>query len=1205
MQRLLLSLCCLSAFGAFAQSNGFSVPNERTVIQATTADGPTFVAPPVILPQPERTASFVVNYTGFSTEAQAAFQYAVDIWSSLITSDVPIVIDATWEDLPGNTLGSAGATGLWYNFGGAPSNNVLYPSPLADKLAGSDLEPGSADMVANFDSGTDWYFGLDGNTPFAQYDLVSVVLHEIGHGLGFAGTMYVGVDLNGYVLNGSLAHIYDEFVYTGNNEALLDFGNGTAALADALLGDNLYWAGIQGNAQSGDFSPKLYAPSGWEQGSSLSHFDESTYPAGSVHSLMTPQIGNGEAIHSPGPMALGVLEDIGWTVDYAALGGVVGAPGCNDEGACNFDPEATLNDGSCIYPVADEPCADCISVWSMGATLLAGESETFTFGGVGAMDEVEVEVTWTGEQGYGEWVSDVLVVLCDPDGDCVEWGGYDLSGGADSAGVTWPEDWETEVPGTLGATLDLSGLDLSGLGTWSLTLYNGWSESTGLELTEVTFTVPHVCPLLELEPGCTDEAACNFEPEAEYNDGSCDYFCFTCVNTLIQETFQGYDDIQPLTVQSSEPWVTWSGTPGSTEDPFVVFNGVDGAVSLLSPEADPTQASDLYLPIGATEGQHLVQFALDVSPSNTAYYNFQADVVPGVEWALEAYIGLDGTTTYVQGEDTILVDGFQLGQDQFLSHLFDLDDGELRILNGANLILELDYPGNLGGVNFYPASFGGGIGAFLLDDVTVCEISTETPGCNSEAACNYDPDAVVDDGSCWTPEDYGWCDCEGNQLDALGICGGACAADVDQDGICDDVDECIGPDLTPEVLPTITSSYIAEVSLDGAPVVGMTVFAVANGETIGVDEAFEFEGGSWVSMSLYVLTGDEVEFYLFDEVTCTVYDDDLIISVTETGGDLSTFFDPDFLPFTGAVVTGCTDGAACNFNPDATFNDGGCQYPEDVFGVAYVDCNGNCLNDADADGVCDEAEVAGCTDLSACNFNPEATEDDASCQYPVDLFGADFLDCDGECLNDDDGDGVCNELEVSGCTDSEACNFDEGATDDDGTCAYLAGEAVSGNADVTVGDTQLYTVSPSDPDNTYTWAVSGGTILSGQGTAIVTIEWTTEGSHALQVIETNASCNGDLLQLDVTVSPVISVEEQVFLQWAVHPNPAQDAIRMHGLPQGTAMSLRLLQSDGRLVREWTAVQRGTWVGLDGLAPGWYILEGVAMGHRAVRPLLKE
>ena len=1092
MRFLLLSLL-LFPFIGLAQDTPSSLPAQRSIVLSGPSDGSSFVPAPALPASEDRTADFIVNYTGFSTEAQTAFQYAVDIWSALITSDVPIVIDATWEDLPGNTLGSAGATNLWYNFGGAPFNGVLYPSPLADKLAGSDLDPGSADMVANFDSGTDWYFGLDGNTPFAQYDLVSVVLHEIGHGLGFSGTMYVGVDLNGYVLNGSLAHIYDQFVYTGAGEALLDIGNGTSGLADALLSDNLYWAGIQANAYSGDFSPKLYAPAFWEQGSSLSHFDEATYPAGNEHSLMTPAIGNGEAIHSPGPMALGLLEDIGWTVDYDALDGGGGVPGCTDIEACNYDPAATLPDGSCLYPVADEPCGTCNATWTLSANLASGEGQAFTFGGVGPVGPVDITVQWPGESGNGEWVSDLLVVLCDPDENCVEWGGYDFSAGETPAGVDWPVEWDTPDGGTYTASLDLTASGLSGLGTWTVSVYNGYLSSNGLDLTSVSLSLPYVCPLLDLEPGCTDPAACNFDPAAEFNDGSCDYFCFTCTETLLQESFQSYDAFTPLTVQSTAGWQTWSGPSGTAEDPFVVFDGFDGAVALVSAEADPAQANDLYFPIGATDGEHVVQFTLRTDPGQTAYYNFQGDPTPGITWAMEVFIGPDGAMTFVQDTDTVgTATGYLTGQDNLLTHLIDLDADEIRILRGSNLIALLDYPGDLGGINFYAFSFDGGIGQYLLDDVTVCASSTEVAGCTDPMACNYSADAVVDDGSCWTPFDYGWCDCDGNVFDALGECGGDCPADVDDDGVCDDEDDCIG----------------------GEP----------------------------------------------DE--CGVCDGP------------------------GAVYEcGCAD------IPEGDCDCDGNQL--DALGI----CGGDCDADLDQDGVCD---VPGCTDPEACNYDAGANYEDGSCEY-----AAPFYDCAGNCLNDADGDGVCDELEITGCTDPAACNYNEASTEEDGSCAYLVSESISGNAEVTEGDTQLYTVAPSDPGNTYTWAVSGGTLVSGQGTAIVTIEWTAVGSHALQVIETNPSCNGDLLQLEVTVSPVISVVEESLAAWTVYPNPAVDGLRLDGLRANTPIAVRLLQSDGRLVREWPACRNGAWLALDGVAPGWYVLEGRMQGHRAVRPLLKE
>ena len=87
---------------------------------------------------------------------------------------------------------------------------------------------------------------------------------------------------------------------------------------------------------------------------------------------------------------------------------------------------------------------------------------------------------------------------------------------------------------------------------------------------------------------------------------------------------------------------------------------------------------------------------------------------------------------------------------------------------------------------------------------------------------------------------------------------------------------------------------------------------------------------------------------------------------------------------------------------------------------------------------------AGCNDDTACNFDP-LDEGDADCIYP-----AEFNDCDG-CINDADGDGVCDELEVLGCTDSSACNFDATATEDNGTCAQLDECGICGGAGIAPG----------------------------------------------------------------------------------------------------------------------------------------------------------
>ena len=83
-----------------------------------------------------------------------------------------------------------------------------------------------------------------------------------------------------------------------------------------------------------------------------------------------------------------------------------------------------------------------------------------------------------------------------------------------------------------------------------------------------------------------------------------------------------------------------------------------------------------------------------------------------------------------------------------------------------------------------------------------------------------------------------------------------------------------------------------------------------------------------------------------------------------------------------------------------------------------LDCDGNCLEDADMDGICDADEVPGCDDDMACNYSSEATDNDGSCTY-----AEDGLDCDGNCLEDADMDGICDADEVPGCDDDMACNY--------------------------------------------------------------------------------------------------------------------------------------------------------------------------------------
>ena len=119
-----------------------------------------------------------------------AFTYAANIWGATLDSNVPIVIQAAFNPLAPNVLGSAGATFIFRDFTGtglfpgAEFPGTWYGSSLADKRAGFDLNPGVPDINAQFSSNFNFYLGIDNNHG-ALPDLVAVLLHEFAHGLNF------------------------------------------------------------------------------------------------------------------------------------------------------------------------------------------------------------------------------------------------------------------------------------------------------------------------------------------------------------------------------------------------------------------------------------------------------------------------------------------------------------------------------------------------------------------------------------------------------------------------------------------------------------------------------------------------------------------------------------------------------------------------------------------------------------------------------------------------------------------------------------------------------------------------------------------------------------------------------------------------------------------------------------------------------------
>lgn len=278
-------------------------------------------------------SQFIVTYNGFSPQAQTAFQAAVDVWESLLQSDVPIRVTANWTPLGTGVLGSAGPATYNRNFAGAPLLNTWYPIALANKLAGTDLATSEVDIRCNFSSVfSNWYFGTDGNPPVNQYDLMSVVLHELGHGLGFTGTMTVNGNGVGRWGGGTqFPVVYDRFGINGSGQQLVNtslFPNPSTALGQQLASGNLFFSGPTAKTANGGSSPRIYAPNPFDPGSSFAHLDEATFPAGNPNSLMTPRIGTNEAIHSPGPVGMAALQDVGWTFTTTMMNDENDQPSC-------------------------------------------------------------------------------------------------------------------------------------------------------------------------------------------------------------------------------------------------------------------------------------------------------------------------------------------------------------------------------------------------------------------------------------------------------------------------------------------------------------------------------------------------------------------------------------------------------------------------------------------------------------------------------------------------------------------------------------------------------------------------------------------------------------------------------------------------------------------------------------------------------------
>src|SRR5579871_3593560 len=188
-----------------------------------------------------------------------AFEFAANTWGSTIDSPVEIKILAAFTPLTCTpttaVLGSAGTTEIFSDFGsvgffpGAQFPATWYHFALADKLAGAELDPVTPHISANFNSsigvsptclvGSDWYYGFDNNHGPVDIDLVTVLLHEFAHGLGFSqfASVTSGAEIQGQT------DIFGRQIVDNTTGKTWDIMTNAERRASAINPRNVAWTG--------------------------------------------------------------------------------------------------------------------------------------------------------------------------------------------------------------------------------------------------------------------------------------------------------------------------------------------------------------------------------------------------------------------------------------------------------------------------------------------------------------------------------------------------------------------------------------------------------------------------------------------------------------------------------------------------------------------------------------------------------------------------------------------------------------------------------------------------------------------------------------------------------------------------------------------------------------------------------------------------
>ena len=269
--------------------------------------------------------------TTLGAQRLAILQRAGEIWGSHLVSAVPIRVTVGFDVLGANVLAGAGPVSQQSNFTNAPKPNTWYPIALANALAGTDLEPGFDDISITASSNGAFYYGLDSVTPVGKSNFVDVLLHELGHGLGFVSFIN---GATGNLFAGQI-DIFSTFISDERYDTVWPEFTSAQRAASSVNDPNLVWTGAFTTA---GLPQKLAAQSG------ISGFRlTATFPGPTSQFMASAPAIFGPAFPNAGFSGELAITDTGAANPTDACGPIINGPQIEGEiafvrrGLCDFD----------------------------------------------------------------------------------------------------------------------------------------------------------------------------------------------------------------------------------------------------------------------------------------------------------------------------------------------------------------------------------------------------------------------------------------------------------------------------------------------------------------------------------------------------------------------------------------------------------------------------------------------------------------------------------------------------------------------------------------------------------------------------------------------------------------------------------------------------------------------------------------------------